>query len=503
MSEPYDPWHPYGASRQPQPESTQPPASDQGQNPYGPPAGQPSTSAPNPYANPYGQPAGASQPYMSGQPGEQTPPGGGTNPYGQPAAPSQPLYGPYGQPAGPSQPLYAPYGQPAGPSQPWQGAPNSQTLPGWPQQPGAAPAPKKSRKKLWITLGVVLALVVVACGGGALAFAQYFAPAATAVRYCGYVETQNYAAAYGILSSGLRAQVSVDQFTQGSQTLDKVEGNVQSCGQATGANAYSYSFGASTATIAATMTRSTAGTLQGALHLKNENGAWKVDAIDTSLLGINLGALQTAGAFCAAMGAQSYTTAYGMLGAALTAQASQDVFTTLAQAHDQIDGTVTACGLVGITPGGTDSAASLLVSITRTKLGQQQGTVGLDVEQGAWKVANIAGTLLGTDLGPLVVGTQFCAALQQGQYQAAYNLASQGFQHDVPEADFAKALALPSPWKWNGCKPDFSTYKVTGSTASYTAAFKAVNPSSGATDSADFKISFVNEGGTWKIDDLT
>lgn len=509
MSEPYDPWRSPGGPGEPNAQPTQPPSYDPsgGQHPYGPPTGQPGMPGQYPYGSPYGQPAGPSQPYVPGQQGGSGVQGWGTHPYGQPAEPSQPMYPPYGQPAGPSQPMYGPYGQPAGPSQPWQGAPNSQTLPGaapgWPQQPPTAPAPKKSRKKLWISLAVILALVVVACGGGALAFAQYIAPATTAGLFCGYMKTQNYTATYALLSSGLRGQLSQDQFTQGNQLLDKVEGTVQSCGQATGGNAYSYSLGASTAKVAATITRSTAGTLQGTVHLKSENGSWKVDAIDTSLLGVNLGALQTAGAFCAAMQTQSYTTAYGVLGSALKQQASQGQFTSQAHTHDQIDGTVSACGLVGISPGATDSSAALLVSITRTKLSQQQGTVGLDVEQGAWKIASVASNLLGTDLGPLTVGNQFCQALQNGQYQAAYNLLSHGFQANGSEADFAKAFTLPGPVKWAGCTPDLTTYKVTGTTASYTAAFKLVDTSNGASDSLTLKVAFVNESGSWKIDDLS
>jgi hypothetical protein len=487
----------YGQPNQPAQSSGWGQASSWGQSgaPYGQPSEQPTTPS-QPY--PYGQPAAPSQPFTSGsfgQPSDQS--GMPAAPYGQPAAPSQPYPYAYGQPAGPSQPFTpGAFGQ-----QPtW--APTSQTLPGGGMPQGAMGPVKKSRRGLWITLGAVAAVVALLGGGGAYAFALYIAPATAATTFCADLKAQSYVAAYGLLSSGLKGQLTQDQFVQGSQELDKAEGVVTACKQATGGNAYSYSLGASTATLNADITRATAGDLTGGVHLKNENGAWKIDGLDTSLLGVNLGALVAAGTFCAALQSQNYTAAYQLLGTLPQAAIKQADFVLGAQIHDQVDGPVTACALVSLGQGNTDTSASLIVNITRTKLGAKQGNVSLDVESGAWKVAGVAPVLLGSDIGPIQVGARFCADLVSGDYADAFTLLSQGFIGGATEADFATAFTPNPPYKWAGCKPDFSTYKVSTSGASYTAALEVVNTSTSQTTSVNFVLSFVQEGGSWKLDNI-
>jgi hypothetical protein len=413
-----------------------------------------------------------------------------------------PGYGQYGQPVPPSQPWQPTAGQE--PTVPW--GPPSQGLPGGmpPNMPLAAPpAPKKSRRGLWITLGVIAAVLVLLGGGGVYGASLYFAPAVTVGQFCGFLETQNYSSAYNLLSSGLRAQASSAQFSQVSATLDTVEGKVTKCGSATSGSPYNYSFGSNTATVEGMVTRSTAGNLQGAIHLKNENG-WKVDSIDTSLLGVNLAALETAGAFCTAMQSQDYATAYGLLGSSAQALVTQAQFNGQAQLHDQIDGTVSSCGLVGLGQGNSDTSATLVAQITRSKLGQKQGGVALDIEGGTWKIAMIDPALQGTDLGPLLVGERFCTDLQNGSYADAYGLLSTNGKGGLTEAQFAAILKPPSPYKWGACTPDLSTYTVSGTSASYTAAFELVNPSTGAaTPAVNFKLAFVQDNGTWLLDILT
>ena len=143
----------------------------------------------DPNQPPYGQP-----PTSYGQP--QPPYGQPQPPYGQP----QPPYGqpqpPYGQP----QP---PYGQPQPPyGQPQYGTPMA---PGYmtPLQP-----PKKSLRWLWITLGILGGLMVLACGGcaiiGALEaknFSQAIGPAIVVEQYYQAVQKQDYTTAYSYVSS--------------------------------------------------------------------------------------------------------------------------------------------------------------------------------------------------------------------------------------------------------------------------------------------------------------
>ena len=74
----------------------------------------------------------------------------------------------------------------------------------------AAPAPpyapkKRSLKWLWITLGVVGALIIVGGGAAVFALVQYAQPASAAATFCQDLKTQNYDAAYGMLSAKLKA----------------------------------------------------------------------------------------------------------------------------------------------------------------------------------------------------------------------------------------------------------------------------------------------------------
>ena len=118
------PDQPYGQ----QPYGQQPPAQPYGQQPPAQPYGQQPTAQ-----QPYGQ-----QPYTEpGQPPYGQQPYGGQQPAGQPYAGEQ-----YGQPQYPGQQPYGGSGGPGGPG-----------------------APKKSRRTLWIVLGVIAAVLVLLVGG--------------------------------------------------------------------------------------------------------------------------------------------------------------------------------------------------------------------------------------------------------------------------------------------------------------------------------------------------
>lgn len=372
------------------------------------------------------------------------------------------------------------------------------TYPGTGGTPPAAPTPKKRKLKwLWITLAVVLVLLV-ACGGGVVyVVGQFAAPVAAATQFCGDLKAQSYASAYGRLSSTLRRQYTGAQFAQGNQALDQIAGQVTACGSASdgNGNALSYSLGASTAVVRASVTRQKQGTLTGTLHLKNEAGAWKVDAIDASLLGVHLGALQTAATFCASLQQKDYPAAYGLLSSANTSQLSQADFSAAAALWDQLDGVISSCSLVGLGHSNSDTAASLTVSVTRASRGTQTGAMTLGVEGGAWKVGDVDPALLGSDVQPLVAGIVFCDAVIKGDFETAYALLSSGLAQDHSQADFKAFFALPNGLTYVSCTPKLSTYKVSATSASYSGDFKI---SDGST--VPFDVELVQEGGSWKID---
>lgn len=460
---------------------------------YGQYGQQPPAQAPNPYEqpNPYAQPG--SQSGYPANPYEQT--GGATypaNPYGQPAAPSRPMYPnpqddptvqstPFSRPTAPSQPL-APYSQFGPPAYA-------------PPPPPQAPAKRKrSLTWLWITLGVLVVLIAGGGGGAIYIVGQLAAPAAAATQFCTDLKAQSYDAAYGLLSSSMRAQYSQGQFVQGSQALDQLEGQVTDCKPQTSGGGYHYSFGANTATVAASIARNKqSSALTGSLRLVSEGGAWKVSGIDTALLGVNLGAVQTVTAFCAAAQSKDYATATSLIDSAL--KVAQTDWAT----WDQIGGTISKCALQGLGTGNTDSAANVEVSVSRASGGNQTGALGLTLESGAWKVSAVDAGLLGPALGPLKVGTQFCQDILRANYADAFGMLSSSVQKAVGSKDkLAADFALPSGVYFADCTPTLSTYKVSGTSGGYNATLKLSNGSQ--TANVTMSVTFVEEGSAWKVD---
>jgi hypothetical protein len=229
---------------------------------------------------PYGQPQ---QPY--GQPGQPQQP-----PYGQPQSPYEQQWGqqpqqPYGQPGQPQQP---PYGE----QQPPQDyAPTQYVAPAYGAQPVPGymppPQPKKSRRGLWIVLGIIGGVIVLSCAVCGILFATgvgFFAktiaePAIVVNQYYSAVEKQDYATAYMYLSTNMIAQnnqpLTQDLYTSTAQLLDKVKGPVTK-----------YTFGNNisvtnnTASVTVSVTRGSAPAYDVQLQLQQVNGSWKITKFD-------------------------------------------------------------------------------------------------------------------------------------------------------------------------------------------------------------------------------
>lgn len=211
-------------------------------------------------------------PYPEGNPYYPTAPGGGQQPeYPQPAYP----------PPGYGQPGYPPgyYGQPGYP--PPQGQ--------YPPYPPAQP-PQRSNRGVWITCGVIAAVLVVVCIGAGAAIAALggrvggtlfntVGVAATASQFCVDEEKQQYAAAYQLLSPSLQSSMTQDQFIQNSQAHDASDGTITNCTPSSRSG--NVRFSGDTVTLDLEVTRNQPAS--GSVTFKQVGSGWKIDSIDASL----------------------------------------------------------------------------------------------------------------------------------------------------------------------------------------------------------------------------
>lgn len=362
-----------------------------------------------------------------------------------------------------------------------------------------SPRPKRRRRRrLWIAVACVALLLVVGAGVTLAAYVrgQLRQPERAITSFCADLTAQRYADAYALFSTGLRRQITSAQFIQATQSLDTLEGRPSACQY----SHYQYSLGSNSASAALTLTRVKQGNLAGPLRLTRERDGWKVDTLDNGLLGVSLGALNTAQSYCAALVAQDYATAYKSLDATLQKTMSQAAYVADGQAHAQVDGAIQSCALTALGRGATDSATSFTISMARAKLGDRSGTLTLAATQGVWRVTKVDATLSGSDLGALTVGAAFCGDLTNGDYNGAYGLLSPGAQSTYSSAQFQQQFAVTSILRWSGCAPDLTTYQASGGKTTYDTALKATRTDTGASTSLVFALTFVRAGNAWKLD---
>ncbi|HZU68514.1 MAG TPA: hypothetical protein VFA09_14655 [Ktedonobacteraceae bacterium] len=225
------------------------------------------------------------------------------NPYGQP-----PDYqNPYEQPQSPY-----PYGQPPYQQPPYQQPPYEQPQPYAatqygtppyvpPQVPGyAQPQPKKSNRTLWIVLGIIAGILLLACGGCALVFGligkgvqntvntvttsvDQTATAVsaegaqvTAQAYYAAIQAQDYTTAYSYLDSNLVASngqpLTQDLYTQAATSRDASLGQVTNFSVAADSNDPN--------SITVTVTRSQGSTYTVHLKFTFTSDGWKISSYD-------------------------------------------------------------------------------------------------------------------------------------------------------------------------------------------------------------------------------
>lgn len=352
---------------------------------------------------------------------------------------------------------------------------------------------RQTRRLLATVLGV--ALVLITASGVALAI--YFAPVHTVERFCRAVAAQNEAHAYPLFTTAFQHQYPLAHFTHDMLALDEAEGRETAC------SSYSIAGLASpdTLTIALTLRRERMGELRGYARLRFENGGWRIDGLDMSLLGVDLGALETASTFCDALQRQDYGAVYTLLAANTLGKSTKQQFTSQGDAWDKIGGKVSDCTVAGVKRGNSGMLTQLTMRVTRTRVSGLGGTMTFAYVNGQWIVKGLDQAVLGDDLGPLTTGSQFCADLSNGKFHDAYMLLSRGLRASLPETDGRWHNYTVPGLHWT-CTPDFATYIVKGNSASYVVVAQVTDSTTGKVAKPRLLFTLVQDAGAWRLDNI-
>ena len=210
--------------------------------------------------------------------------------------------------------------RPNNPSRPYApSAPQMQRGP-YASEPGEQKrpsAPPSSQRPRWLIPVIVAALVIVVFGGIAgvvYAIGQSALQASmdTATTFCNDLRAQKYTDAYSLLSSGYQAQITGKDFTAFNQVHDQLDGKVRQCGLAGLQNnaGFNLNLNPQSASFNAQITRNRSYT--GEVSLVKQNGSWKIDSVEDSLQGSDVGGLTTGSQFCQALATQDYAAVYAM-----------------------------------------------------------------------------------------------------------------------------------------------------------------------------------------------
>jgi hypothetical protein len=221
---------------------------------------------------------------MSYDPNQPQPPDSGQQPQQPPYGQPQP---PYGQPGQPQQPPYEQ--QQWGQQPPQDYAPTQYVAPAYGAQPapGYMPPqqPRRSRRGLWIALGIIGGLIVLSCAFCGILFAlgagplvnivgSIAGPTYTVNQYYNAVEKQDYTTAYSYIGTNLIAQnnqtLTQELYTTAAQALDTVKGKV------TNFNVKNVNTNTTTTSVTVTVTRANAPSYDVLLQLQQVNGSWKI-----------------------------------------------------------------------------------------------------------------------------------------------------------------------------------------------------------------------------------
>ncbi len=167
-------------------------------------------------------------------------------------------------------------------------SPYDQPLPGYaapyPGYAPGAPAPasvqpqKKSRRTLWIVLGIVGAIMLFACAGcGILAYIGRSTPTRTLTTFCTDMQNANYQDAYQQLSTRVQNNTSQSNFTRVFSEAIDLGGGLTSCTVSNVTESGSSGSGVITMQLKSAAQPSVFNTV-----LVNEGGTWKIDQLNAA-----------------------------------------------------------------------------------------------------------------------------------------------------------------------------------------------------------------------------
>ena len=350
---------------------------------------------------------------------------------------------------------YGSDGQPGAYAPPPPGA----SLPGYMVAP-PQPAKKRGRRGLWITLGSIAAVIVIALVG-LLVVGLLNRPNPTKVltTFCNDVKAGNYKAAFNQFASGLQNTTThksitetdfEDQFTifdkPTSCVLSKVDdSNGTATVTLTFANGVSYSYD----------------------DQVNASQITAQNRHDTPSFQLGL--------YCYTLKIGDYQDAYTLLSKSIQSQVSESQFASSFSSNPWTD-----CTLSNL----NDAAGSGTITATNSKGTMESLDLALVQESGTWKINSVTDT-------PTETLNGFCSALTHQNYVTAFSDFSSGTQKSIGSADQFAA--------------EFGSNKVTNCAASNvddTAGKGTLSLTYSDGSTQTLNVTLVKQGDEWYIDSL-
>ena len=271
---------------------------------------------------------------------------------------------------------------------------------------------KPRRRALWIILGVILGLLLIATIAlGAVGYANRSTTTKTLNAFCSALKGGDYQTAYNQLSSGLQARYGSEAAFAAAFSTNGGFGKVNNCA------VNNINDGANTGTI--TYVFSGSSNLVVDYTLTDENNALKINAQhprSTPSLTLNT--------YCTALAEQDYQSAYNQLSASLQSQAGTQA---------QFAASATANNIKGCNPSNvSDTEGTGTVTYSRSDGNKTSAAATLVNQNGTWKI-----NVLQSISSPTETLLTYCSALKAQDYQTAYAQLTSTAQAQETEAQFA------------------------------------------------------------------